>query len=150
MIQRNILRQYRKTSDLSSPPYPTPEEFIRYLIFEVDEKGPLFLNPHFRPQYCLCPFCSVDFDFIGELDYMKDDIAYLGKLLNIKKQVTMPNMNENSHSDFDDAFVSEEDFFRSVTEYLIINLYEKVYKPDFELLSYPYPTYHINLGIKRI
>ena len=54
-------------------------------------------------------------------------------------------MNENSHSDFD-GFISEEDFFRSVPKNLIVKLYESVYKPDFELLSYSYPRYYIDLG----
>ena len=145
IIQRNILRKFRQTSTSLDRPYPTPKEFIQYLIDEVKENGALTLNPHFKPQYALCPFCSVDFDFVGDLKYMKEDIEYLGKLLNIQKQVTLSNMNENSHSDFD-GFISEEDFFRSVPKNLIVILYENVYKPDFELLSYSYPRYYIDLG----
>ena len=80
---------------------------------------------------------------------MKKDIQYLGKLLNIQKQVTLPNMNENSHTDFD-GFISEEDFFKSVPKDLIVKLYDNVYKTDFSLLSYPYPSYYINLGSKNM
>ena len=145
IIQRNILRKFRQSSTSLDTPYPTPKEFIQYLIDEVKENSPLSLNPHFKPQYTLCPFCSVDFDFVGDLKYMKEDIEYLGKLLNIQKQVTLFNMNENSHSDFD-GFISEEEFFRSVPKNLIVKLYENVYKPDFELLSYSYPSYYIDLG----
>ena len=147
IIQSNILQRYRTFSTAKDPPYPTPREFIQYLIREVEESGPMSLNPHFKPQYCLCPFCSVDFDFIGDLEYMKNDIQYLGKLLNIQKQMTLPNMNENSHTDFD-GFISEEEFFKSVPKDLVVNLYDNVYKPDFSLLSYPYPSYYINLGGK--
>jgi hypothetical protein len=146
-IQSSILRRYRKVPGVSDPPYPTPAEFIQYLIDEVLNHGPLSLNPHFRPQFGLCPFCAVQFDFIGELKHMEEDIAYLGELLNIKKQVSVANMNENSHSDFH-GFISEESFFKSVSQPLITDLYEKVYKPDFELLSYPYPNDYIKMGEK--
>ena len=76
---------------------------------------------------------------------MKEDIAYLGDLLKIKKQVSLANMNENSHRDFQ-GFISEEDFFKSVSQTLMTDLYEKVYKPDFELLSYEYPNAYIKMG----
>ena len=145
IIQRSILQKFRETSTSIDTPYPSPKEFIQYLLEEVHKNGPLSLNPHFKPQFGLCPFCSVDFDFIGDLNYMKEDIAYLGNLLNIQKQVTLVNMNENSHSDFDD-FISEEEFFKSVPKDLIVKLYEKIYKPDFKLLSYPYPKHYIDLG----
>lgn len=147
-IQRTILHRYRKVPGISDTPYPAPAEFIQYLIDEVLNNGPLSLNPHFRPQYGLCPFCAVSFDFIGDLKYMKEDIVYLGELLHIKKQVTLANMNENSHSDFHE-FISEEDFFKSVSQTLITDLYEKVYKPDFELLSYPHPNDYIKMGKKE-
>ena len=146
-IQSSILRRYRKDPGISDPPYPTPAEFIQYLIDEVLNHGPLSLNPHFQPQYGLCPFCAVHFDFIGELKHMKEDIAYLGELLQIKKQVSLANMNENSHSDFH-GFISEENFFKSLSQTLITDLYEKVYKPDFQLLSYPYPNVYIKMGEK--
>ena len=126
-------------------PPPTPTEFIQYLIHEVDTKGPLALNPHFRPQYGLCPFCSVDFDFVGDLEYMKDDILFLGNLLSIPKQVNLRNMKENSHRDFD-GFITEEEFFKSVSKNLIRDLYEVVYKADFEMLSYRFPIDYIQMG----
>ena len=130
---------------MSDPPYPTPTEFIKYLLDKVSEKGPMSLNPHFQPQYGLCPFCLAEFDFIGDLEYMKEDIAFLGKTLSISKQVSLTNINENSHSDFI-GFMSEKDFFKSVPQQLIKDLYERVYKPDFELLGYPKPTNYIAMG----
>ena len=144
-IQNTILSQYRKSSSMSDPPYPTPTEFIKYLLDKVSEKGPMSLNPHFQPQYGLCPFCLAEFDFIGDLEYMKEDIAFLGKTLSISKQVSLTNINENSHSDFI-GFMSEKDFFKSVPQQLIKDLYERVYKPDFELLGYPKPTNYIAMG----
>ena len=50
--------------------------------------------------------------------HMKEDIAYLGELLQIKKQVSLTNMNENSHSDFH-GFISEEIFFKSLSHKII-------------------------------
>ena len=144
-IQNDIITRYRKPTNVLPQPPPTPTEFIQYLIHEVDTKGPLALNPHFRPQYGLCPFCSVDFDFVGDLEYMKDDILFLGNLLSIPKQVNLRNMKENSHRDFD-GFITEEEFFESVSKNLIRDLYEVVYKADFEMLSYQFPNDYIRMG----
>ena len=59
----------------------TPKIFVKYLLEEVRKHGPLFLNSHLRPQYAACPFCSLNFDYIGELEDMDIHVTYLAEHL---------------------------------------------------------------------
>ena len=51
------IKEYRNVNPKKTNDYPTPKEFVRYLIEEAKIKGPLIFNRHWRPQYGLCPSC---------------------------------------------------------------------------------------------
>ena len=40
----------------------------------------------------------------------------------------------------------DEQFFKQLPKDVIKQLYDKIYKPDFEMLGYEYPTEYINMG----
>ena len=47
-------------------PFPTPREFMEYLIDEIPVMGDVLnYNRHFAAQYTQCPFCSIKFDVLG-------------------------------------------------------------------------------------
>ena len=59
--------------------YPTPKMLVNYLLDEAKQHGPIFLNAHFRPQYATCPFCVLNFDYIGEIEDMDTHVNYLSE-----------------------------------------------------------------------
>ena len=75
--------KYRKLIPKNIKDYPTPKTFVTYLLDEVKQRGPLSLDPHFRPQYVSCPFCSMNFDYIGEIEDMDIHVEYLSDLLGL-------------------------------------------------------------------
>ena len=40
----------------------------------------------------------------------------------------------------------DRQFFEKLPKDLIKQLYDNIYKPDFEMLGYEYPTEYINMG----
>jgi hypothetical protein len=59
---------------------PTPKMFVTYLLDTVKEAGPLSINRHWRPQYALCPFCTLNFDYIAAIEDMDTHMAFLANL----------------------------------------------------------------------
>ena len=53
--------------------------FVNYLLDEAKQHGPIFLNGHFRPQYAVCPFCSLNFNYIGDIEGMDTHVKFLAK-----------------------------------------------------------------------
>ena len=69
----------RKTND-----YPSPKEFVTYLLQQVEIKGPFAFNAHWRPQFSLCPYCSIDFDYVGDINDMNYHVDFLSDILGFK------------------------------------------------------------------
>ena len=80
-LRSKLMFHYRNLNPNNSSELPTPVMFVTYLLDTVKEHCPLELDRHWRPQYCLCPFCSMDFDYIGEIQDMDTHVEYLSNLL---------------------------------------------------------------------
>ena len=113
LLRSNIMIKYRNVNPKKSNDYPTPKEFVTYLIEQVKLNGPLMFNRHWRPQYALCPFCSLDFDYLGTVEDMNKHVDYLSGLLGFKV---------NSKGCFD--FILQENIkvYIFITELMHINL----------------------------
>ena len=84
VLRSDILKEYRNIDPKKSNEYPSPKEFVSYLLEQAKLTGPLKFNRHWRPQYALCPFCSLEFDYIGSVENMNKDVDYLSVLLGFK------------------------------------------------------------------
>ena len=96
MMRSDIMRRYRNVDPKQTDEYPSPKEFVRYILEQVNLHGPLILNRHWRPQYALCPFCSMDFDYIGDIQEMNEHVEFLSDLLDLKVftgDYHIPNIN---------------------------------------------------------
>ena len=79
-----IMKKYRKIDPKQTDDYPSPKEFVAYILEQAENNGPLILNRHWRPQYALCPFCSMNFDYIGKIEHMNSHVNFLSDLLGFK------------------------------------------------------------------
>ena len=78
-VKDEIFSTYRKIHPRDGNDIPTPKMFVNYLLDKTKQHGPLVLNSHFRPQYAACPFCSLNFDYIGEIADMDTHVKYLAE-----------------------------------------------------------------------
>ena len=83
-IRDDIMIKYHNLDPKTSNDHPSPKTFVMYLVDQAKQYGPLSLNPHWRPQYALCPFCGLDFDYIGDIRDMNNHVKYLSELLGFK------------------------------------------------------------------
>ena len=56
-------------------------EFVKYLIYS-QETG-LYLNTHFQPIHQQCSICHRDYDFVGHLETLSDDMSFMLSSVNI-------------------------------------------------------------------
>ena len=73
---------------------PTFQEFVAYILDQADEFGVDSLNPHFRPQWHICPYCSGRYMWTREkapnscsggqeiISWLSRKISVSGRLLN--------------------------------------------------------------------
>ena len=78
-IINGIMSKNRKLHPRNGHDIPTPKMFVNYLLDEAKQHGPIFLNSHFRPQYAVCPFCSLNFNYIGDIEDMDTHVKFLAK-----------------------------------------------------------------------
>ena len=65
--------------------YPTPKEFVEYLLWKVDHDGSaLNFDLNWKPQNLVCPSCQFGFDYIGDIDNMNHHVDLLSDLLGFK------------------------------------------------------------------
>ena len=60
---------------------PSLYEFSIFICDEAEEHGAESLDPHFRPQWLVCPHCDLRFDAIAKLEnIVKDQRAFVKPL----------------------------------------------------------------------
>ena len=78
-LKRDTVIAHTKPKD-----YLTPREFVQYHIELAHTEGPLNFNVHVKPQYAMCPFCALEFDYVGEVQNMSKQIEFLSDILGFK------------------------------------------------------------------
>ena len=61
----------------SSNKVPTPADFVAFILSQAEAEGGLNVNVHFVPQWSLCPFCTIDFDFVGKVEDFEAESNYV-------------------------------------------------------------------------
>ena len=62
---------------------PSPAEFVAYIFDKVSTMGRTEIDPHFRPQWVMCPFCYMDLDIVAKIEDYDRDSNYILKSLNL-------------------------------------------------------------------
>ncbi|NXL31416.1 CHSTC sulfotransferase, partial [Glaucidium brasilianum] len=107
-------------------------DFIQYLLDPRTEKMVPF-NEHWRQIYRLCHPCQIDYDFIGKLETLDEDAAYLLQLLKVDRLLRFPPSYRNRT-----ASSWEDNWFAKIPLAWRQQLY-KLYEADFVLFGYPKP-----------
>uniref|UniRef100_A0A4W3IEP8 Carbohydrate sulfotransferase n=1 Tax=Callorhinchus milii TaxID=7868 RepID=A0A4W3IEP8_CALMI len=135
-----ILKKYGNISLVPASPEkarqagvkPTFTQFIEYLLDPQTENQFPF-DDHWRQMYRLCHPCHIKYDFIGKLETLDEDTAYLLQLLNAEKRIKFPRKYPNQTTT---SYV--EQWFRIIPKPWREKLFQ-LYEPDFTLFGYPKP-----------
>ena len=129
---RNIIRRYRKSPNewsLRSGSDVTFAEFIKYLGHLRDVRGSF--NPHWEPFYRRCDPCNIQYDVIGKLETMVNDVdQVLRDLFGLRHYVSFPHAR-NGHTNT----TVIKDYYGTVSAEDLKKLVG-VYAHDFELFGY--------------
>jgi len=112
---------------------PTFSEFVDYLLREPVEK----YNDHWIPYWLHCHVCEMEYDIIGKMETIQDDMDFIAKESGLAAaNISLPWANKKSS----DNSVSL-DYFRNLTLAQLNGLYA-IYKPDFEMFGYKADSYY--------
>ena len=105
----------------------TWDEWIRYL---TDPSETDRFNEHWMEYYKLCFPCKIEYDFIGNLETVQSDSAYMLGMLGLHRvsYPTGPALSNNLYSQY----------FANLSQKALEKLWE-IYKVDFELFGFEKP-----------
>ena len=80
----------------------TFNEFIKYII--MAEKINRTRNKHFLPMHDLCDVCNRDYDFIGHLETIREDLPFIVNSVGVKMDMSQ-NFTDNIARKIQEVFV---------------------------------------------
>ena len=81
---KNKFTKFRSSASNKAEDYPTPKQFVKYLLWKVDHGGVSKFDLNWKPQSLVCPPCQLAFDYVGDIDDMNHHVAFLSELLGFK------------------------------------------------------------------
>ena len=108
---KKIIGKYPGLNKKRNNDYPSPKAFATYLLDTAKQYGPLSFDVHWRPQYALCPFCSLDFDYIGDIEDMNNHVNYLAELLAFKVIFEISNLITSNFPNLNSALTIQSYMF---------------------------------------
>ena len=114
---------------------PTFSEFVTYLLrTPVSE-----YNDHWVPYWLHCHLCQLEYDVIGKMETLREDIQFITERSGLKEvNVTLPWANRKSSSKGQDNVSLE--YFKQLTRSQVMELYD-IFRPDFEMFDYDVTPY---------
>ena len=109
---------------------PTFQEFVDYLIRTPIEE----YNDHWLPNWIHCQLCSQEYDLIGYMETLDEDVAYIFDLSNIEMEFPWNNHKQN------ESKIMTQKYFSLLTDEQKQKLYE-IYLPDFLMFGYENTDY---------
>ncbi|XP_048237678.1 carbohydrate sulfotransferase 11-like isoform X2 [Haliotis rufescens] len=138
---RKIVKKYRKKPTKESLQKGSDVTFSEFIQFVIDsEHSEENLNEHWQQYYKQCHPCLVSYDFIGKYETLNDDVNHVLEKINAAQKIKGPLGTSN--------FTYQEKLlktmYKSVSPKNLQRLW-KIYYPDYNLFSYPYPSVLDNL-----
>lgn len=136
-IGRHIIWRYRQDvvqRKAYKPPYPTFEEFVRYIL---DHQNDEQVDMHWVPINSFCTPCLVNFDFILKFDTLQEDQSYLIKHLKLES-ILSPRWRNQARGK--DTKESTEEYYSQLSKNQVHQLYY-MYMYDFEMFNFTMNEY---------
>ncbi len=124
-------RDFKSNYDLSFA------DFVRYLGDKTNAFHRFYKNIHWAELSAQCSPCGIEYDVIGKLETMDDDVRYILRSANLDGQVQFGS-SESSSPTYSYKNNSIEKYLETVPAEYIRNLYKR-YKLDFDIFGYELP-----------
>ncbi|XP_013773663.2 carbohydrate sulfotransferase 11-like [Limulus polyphemus] len=115
----------------------TFRDFIQ-AVLHADFHNPKTFDYHWLPIWMTCAPCHIQYNFIGKVETMSDDLIYLSSLTGLTAELAeRPEvmwLHQSGRNNVSSSALTRQ-FFSSIPKHEIDQLYEK-YKLDFELFDY--------------
>ncbi|XP_063041344.1 carbohydrate sulfotransferase 12 [Engraulis encrasicolus] len=111
---------------------PTFTNFLQYILDPNTEKSAPY-NEHWRQVHRMCHPCQINYDFVGKLETLDEDVEHLLRILRVDNVVQFPTSHHNQTKNN-----WEDQWFASIPAEMRRELY-KVYEADFKMFGYAKP-----------
>lgn len=142
-VIRRVIARYRKSVGGEGPEgYPTPNEYLRFILDQLREIGADRVDAHWRPQYLSCPFCLLNFSVYAHMEELNEDSLYFFLKSGLLENVDFKQKLNSAHAKTD----TEEKFWSEVDPE-IIELIDQPwsYKSDLDMFGYTIKEYLDNI-----
>ena len=109
----------------------TFEEFLRYLVVKWKKRGSADFNEHWRPQFCQCHPCDIQYDFTGHYETLHDDALFLLRTTKLQDKVEFPQWKATY------TRAQMRKYYSRVSRLRLSQL-KTIYKEDIEAFGYSY------------
>jgi hypothetical protein len=128
----------------------TFSEFIDFILVECKSHQ---CNEHWQPQYKHCDFCEINYDIVGRVENLEEDLKYIAHINNFTSALPNDERNFHVHPSGIKRFTSPEGtqqnklinsqrkdekaikYFSLLTSNQLKGLYN-MYQIDFEIFGY--------------
>ncbi|CBY37372.1 unnamed protein product [Oikopleura dioica] len=141
-VQENYLQQNfvaKQLQEIASEDFLTEanvegfHQFVKYLIAKGDNRKFGARQRHWGPYYHICKVCSINWNFIGKMETLNEDVEYVLRDMNVRDLTDYPKRNKTTnHSTL-------LKFYANMGKDNIRKIYE-LYKPDYDLFQYDVPS----------
>ena len=133
-LAKSLIEKYRydNKKNATAEERASFTENVRYLI----DNHPMRIDPHWRPFEDVCRPCDIHYDFIGSIENLHRDVAYV--LKQIKAEPDHKTTNERR------KLVETKEKTAAFLKEVPRKYFDKLvamYKNDHELFGYPLPDY---------
>lgn len=134
---RRIVQRYRKNATkeaLKDGNDVKFSEFVRFVLDSEHETADGLLNEHWERYYRQCLPCTFQYEFVGKFETLVEDTKEVLKRAGVISQLKPPFMADT----FRNSANSLRTMFKEVSQADLKRMW-KMYYPDYNLFSYPYP-----------
>ena len=111
---------------------PSFSQFVDYLLREEVRE----YNDHWVPYWLHCHVCEMEYDVIGKMDTLEEDMAFIAETSGLAStNISLPWANRRAQGQQDSI-----NYFRQLDLARTRRLYE-IYRPDFEMFGYSVAPY---------
>nr|KAG5697031.1 hypothetical protein BaRGS_005484 [Batillaria attramentaria] len=139
---RKIIQKYRRNATAKALKEGSDvrfNEFVRFVLdTEHDSDAPL--NEHWERYYKQCQPCLLNYDFIGKFETLVDDTREALSRAGVLDKLQAPYVADT----FRNSEKTLKSLYQTVSASDLKKLW-KIYYPDYNLFSYPYPEVLHNL-----
>lgn len=128
------------------PFFPSPTEFLNFIINDFEKVRTEDLNYHWRPQHGSCPFCRFNFSVYSKMEDLHEDTAFVVQKANLTSKIK-PELHKNLSQSGGKGSSKEHRFWSRVHGKMILDIFNLYYLDNY-LWDYTLEAYLHSLDLE--